>query len=134
MKLWNSILKPDQSVITALAVAGGVVAVYNTNLPTMVEVHAAPAHNDAVYASMKKAKWTSAALVTGAYLLTRDPNVFVAGGATFVAIEWMFRHANSVDPNTNSMTPHSGHGLASPDVATTSDGMDYSGYADESYA
>lgn len=130
MKLWNSILKPDQSVITALAVAGGVIAVYNTNLPTMVEIHAAPAHNDAVYNSMKKAKWTSAALVTGAYLLTRDANVFVAGGLTFVAIEWMFRHANAVDPNTGKMAPYSGHG-AMRDVATASDeGYDYGGDAE----
>lgn len=130
MKLWKSILKPDQSVITSLAVAGGVLAVYNANLPTMVEIHAAPAHNDAVAASQKKAMWTSAALVTGAYLLTRDPNVFVAGGITFVAIEWLFRHANSVDPLSNKVVPKGGHG-ASVDVAYASDGdVDYSGEAD----
>lgn len=132
MKLWNSILKPDQSVVIALAVAGGVLGVYSHNLPTVVEIHAAPAHNEAVYSAMNKAKWTSAALVTGAYLLTRDPNVFVAGGATFVAIEWMARHANAVDPNTGKMAPFSGHGQTR-DVATASDeGYDYSG--DEDYA
>lgn len=132
MTLWKSILKPDQSVITALAVAGGVLAVYNANLPTMVEIHAAPAHNKAVEASQKKAMWTSTALVTGAYLLTRDTNVFVAGGLTFVAIEWLFRHANSVDPNSNKSVPKGGHG-SSADVAYASDGdVDYSG--DEDYA
>jgi len=132
MKLWKSILKPDQSVITSLAVAGGVLAVYNANLPTMVEIHAAPAHNRAVEASQKKAMWTSAALVTGAYLLTRDTNVFVAGGITFVAIEWLFRHASSVDPNSNKSVPKgSGHGSMS-DTAQASDDYDYS--VDEDYA
>lgn len=132
MALWKSILKPDQSVITSLAVAGGVLAVYNANLPTMVEIHAAPAHNKAVESSQKKAMWTSAALVGGAYLLTRDTNVFVAGGLTFVAIEWLFRHANSVDPNSNKSVPKGGHG-ASADVAYASDdNVDYSG--DEDYA
>ena len=125
MTLWKSILKPNESVLTALAVAGGVLAIYNTNLPTIVEIHAAPAHNDAVYSSMKKAKWTSTALVVGAYALTHDPNVFVAGGVTFLAIEWMFRHANSVDPNSNKSVPKSsGHGMTM-DTAESSDDYDY---------
>lgn len=130
-KLWKSILKPDQSVVIALAVAGGVASIYGTMLPSMVEIHAAPAHNQAVETTQKKAMWSSAALVAGSYLLTRDPNVFVAGGAAFVAIEWLFRHANNTDPNSNQTVPKGGHGgyssvaQASDDDDSYDDDVDY---------
>ena len=73
--------------------------------------------------------WTSALLVTGSYLLTRDPNVFVAGGAAFVGIEWLYRHANQVDPNTGKIVKKGGGmGHQSSSTAMTSDDTyDYSG-------
>lgn len=128
---WKTILKPDQSVVTSLAVAGGVLAVYTTSLPSMVEIHAAPAHNASVASSQRKAMWTSAALVGGAYLLTRDPNVFVAGGVAFVSIEWLFRHANGVDPRSGKVVSRDGSGHGSQDTADTGyfDNPDDSDYA-----
>lgn len=131
MTLWKSILKPDQSVVIALAVAGGVYAVYSNNMPSMAECHAAEPHNSSIGSSMNKAKWTSAGLVVGAYLLTRDPNVFIAGGAAFLAIEWQYRHANAVDPRSGKMVSKQAAYNGYQDTASAGDDE---GSEDYSYA
>jgi len=62
------------------------------------------------------------------FLLTRDPNVFIVGGAAFLALEWTHRHANTTHPNTGKMAPYSkatALGTYTADAAPV-----YEGYAD----
>jgi hypothetical protein len=102
----DSILKPPESVAAALATAALVYGIYMHAMPPMVEIHAAQPQNDSVESSRKKALYTSAAVVAGFFLLTKDANVFIAGGATLVAIDWQIRHANAVDSKTGKMVPN----------------------------
>lgn len=103
--IFKSILKPNESVAISLGTGGLVFGVYQFMLPSVTEIHGAEAHNGAVSTSQKKAMWTSAAVVGGATLLTRDPNVFIAGAAVFLFLEWSARHANMVDPKSGKVVP-----------------------------
>lgn len=106
MKLFNSILKPSESVMTSLATAGLVYGVYQLEMPTVTEVHGAEPHNGSVDSSRKKAMWTSAAVVGGAFLITHDANVFTAGSIMFLALEWSYRHANATHSGTGKLVPY----------------------------
>jgi hypothetical protein len=111
--LFKTFLKPDQSVAISLGTAGLVFGTYQFMLPSVTEIHGAEAHNPSVASSQKKAMWTAAAVVGGATLLTRDPNVFVAGGLMFLFLEWSARHANATDPKTGRMVPKTNNSAAS---------------------
>jgi hypothetical protein len=103
MKLFNTFLKPSESVMVSLATGAMVFGIYQYSLPTVAEVHATEPYNTNLEASRKKAMWTSGAVVGGMFLLTRDPNVFMVGGLSFLALEWSHRHANATHPNTGKM-------------------------------
>lgn len=102
---FKSILKPNESVAISLGTAGLTYGVYQFSLPSLTEIHGAMPHNNSVDSSRKKAMWTAAAVVGGATLLTRDPNVFTAGMLVFLALEWSTRHANAVHPESGKMVP-----------------------------
>lgn len=102
---WKSILKPSESVVTALGTAAAVFVAYQTMMPPMCEVYAAMPHDPAAIAGQRKAMWTATGITVGAYLLTRDPNVFFAGGVSFLALEWMYRHAVAAHPENGKMVP-----------------------------
>jgi hypothetical protein len=101
-----SMLKPNESVAAAMATAGIVYGTYAVGMPSMTEVHGAQAQNNSVESSRKKSMWTSAAIVGAIFLLTKDANVFIVGGATMVVIDWQYRHANAVHPKTGQMVPN----------------------------
>lgn len=100
---FKTFLKPSESVMVSLATGAMVYGVYQYSLPSVAEVHATDAHNANLDSGRKKAMWTSAALVGGVFLLTRDPNVFMVGGLSFLALEWSYRHANTTDAKTGKM-------------------------------
>lgn len=100
---FKTFLKPSESVMVSLATGAMVYGVYQYSLPSIAEVHATEPNNINLEAGRKKAMWTSAALVGGMFLLTHDPNVFMIGGLSFLALEWSHRHANSTHPNTGKM-------------------------------
>lgn len=107
MKIFDTILKPSESVGAAFATAGLVYGIYQMNLPSMTEIHGAMPHNDSVDAARKKAMWSSVAAVSGFSLLTKDPNVFTAGAIMFLILEWSTRHANATHPQTGALVPTS---------------------------
>lgn len=128
---WKSLLKPDQSVLTALATAGAVFAVYTVAMPSLSEVHAANPHNQAIDSGRKKAMITAIGLVSGAFLLTKDVNVFIAGGAVFLGEEWSYRHANASHPETGKVVPYTANAMVDQGYTQTdmpSDDEDY-GYS-----
>lgn len=107
MKLFNTFLKPSESVMVSLATGAMVFGVYQYSLPTVAEASATEPYNMHLDSGRKKAMWTSTALVGGMFLLTRDPNVFMVGGLSFLALEWAHRHANSTHPNTGKVVQKS---------------------------
>lgn len=101
--MFKTFLKPSESVMVSLATGAMVFGVYQYTMPSVSEVHATEAHNPNLDAGRKKAMWTSAAVVGGMFLVTHDPNVFMIGGLSFLALEWSYRHANSTDHQTGKV-------------------------------
>jgi hypothetical protein len=101
--MFKTFLKPSESVMVSMATGAMVYGIYQYSLPSIAEVHATDAHNANLDAGRKKAMWTSAGVVGGMFLMTRDPNVFMVGGLAFLALEWSFRHANSTDAKTGKV-------------------------------
>lgn len=100
---FKTFLKPSESVMVAMATGAMVFGVYQFSMPSISEVHATDAHNANLDSGRKKAMWTSAAVVGGMFLVTHDPNVFMIGGLSFLALEWSYRHANSTDAKTGKI-------------------------------
>lgn len=100
---FKTFLKPSESVMVSLATGAMVFGVYQYTMPSVAEVHATDAHNSNIDSGRKKAMWTSAGVVGGMFLLTRDPNVFMVGSLSFLALEWSYRHANSTDAQTGKV-------------------------------
>lgn len=126
--LFKSVLKPSESVMVALATGAFVYGVYQYSLPSVTEVHGAMPHNNNVNSSVKKARFTAGGAVAAVFLITHDANVFNAGALTLVALDWSYRHANAVHPESGQLVPQTGvqalnHGY-SMDAAG---GDDYSG-------
>jgi len=105
--LFKTFLKPSESVMVSLATGAMVVGVYQYSLPSVAEANATEPYNIHLDSGRKKAMWTSTALVAGMFLLTHDPNVFMIGGATLLALEWTHRHANATHPNTGKVVQKS---------------------------
>lgn len=124
----ESMLKPSESVAASLATAGLVYGVYMYSMPSMVEVHGAQAHNIHVDSARKKAMWTSVAVVSGVFLLTKDANVFIIGGIAFLALEWSYRHANAVGDH-GRLVPFGRSAQASIDQGYTDTPMEADQYS-----
>jgi hypothetical protein len=97
-------LKPNESLITGLAVATVVYAVYEHTLPSVADTQASSPNSPTLDKSRKVATWTAAGIVAGVSLLAKDPTIFVIGGTVLVALDFSHRHANSVNPDTQKIT------------------------------
>lgn len=100
---FRSILKPEGSVMAAVAVAGTVYAIYNLSLGSMSAVHASDANHPALSSSRKKAGYTAFAFVSGLFLITKDGNVATIGYASIAAMEIAYRHSLMVNPESQMM-------------------------------
>jgi Ni,Fe-hydrogenase I large subunit len=98
-------LKPEFSLLTGLATATVVYGVYQNSLPAVADVRSLQANNNDLAKSERVASWTGAAVVAGVSLIAKDPTVFIIGGATLVAMAWMHRHANAVNPTSGTTQP-----------------------------
>lgn len=95
-----SILKPDQSVIAGLATAAVAYAAYQNDLPTLAECRTSDAGDPDLDSAERSATIKAAGLVGLVSLLTKDPTIFMIGGAVVIALAWSHRHANYIDPMT----------------------------------
>lgn len=100
---FKTFLKPSESVMVSLATGAIVYAVYDGALPSIAETHATEPHNASIESSRSKALWSSAAVVGAMFLMTHDPNVFMVGAGAVILLDWMHRHANTVNPTTGKM-------------------------------
>lgn len=122
-------LKPEVSVSVGLATAALVYSVYSNATPSITEIRAAKPGDTDVEASRKLAAWTSAGAVAAISLVTKDPTVFILGGAMVVVLDWWHRHANTVNPQTGKAAVASAMNGTLP-VETQQADSDMFGYAD----
>lgn len=99
----KSILTPQNSVVSGVAVAGSVYAIYAMGVGTIAGAHASDANHISLEASRKKAGYTSFILVSAITLMTRDANVGILGYGSIAAMEILYRHSIMVEPNTGRM-------------------------------
>lgn len=101
----KSILKPENSALAGVAVAGSVMAIYSLDVGTVASAHASDANHGALETSRKKAGYTAFIFVAGLALITRDMNIAILGGATIIGMELHYRHAIMVNPQTHKIEP-----------------------------
>lgn len=101
----KSILKPENSAVAGVAVAGSVMAIYSLDVGTVASAHASDANHNALESSRKKAGYTAFIFVAGIALITKDMNIAILGGATIIGMELHYRHAIMVNPQTNQVEP-----------------------------
>jgi hypothetical protein len=102
-------LANESSLAIGLATGGVAFTVFNMSLPPLTDVRAAEPENGDVFSAERTATWVAAGIVTGVALIAQDATVFVIGGSVVVAMAWLYRHANEVNPVS---------GMATPDITT----------------
>jgi hypothetical protein len=93
-------LKPEVSLSVALATGTLVYAIYSNATPTLADIRSADQYNADLNGARRSATWTAAAAVAGISLVSKDPGPFIVGGAMLIAMDWMHRHADAVNPLT----------------------------------
>lgn len=93
-------LKPEVSIGIGLATATVVYGIYQTSLPSVIDARMSSTGDANLHGSRKTATWTAAAVVAGVSLISKDPTVFLIGGAMVIALDWWYRHAAEVNPAT----------------------------------
>ena len=100
-----TILKPDASVQVGLATAAVVGFIYQTHIPLIATIRGNAMPNDGnIETARKSAAWESAGLLGLVYLMTRDWNVVLIGGATMAGIDLVAKHHNG-SPPVQAATP-----------------------------
>lgn len=96
--------KPEVSLGIGLATAALVWGIYNSALPSLAEARVTDQSDPNLAAAERTATWTSAAVVSGVALISKDMTVFILGGAMVVGLAWMHKHANMVHPMVGRAT------------------------------
>jgi|SRR5581483_3744931 len=107
-------LKQEDALLTGLATAAVVYAVYQTHLPTVAGARASKAGNKHMETGRKQATIIAVGVVAGISLLARSPTVFVIGGAMVIALDTVHRMANATDNQTGTVVPADGDSTAAP--------------------
>lgn len=124
-------LKPDASIMVALATGTLVYGIYQTHVPTTADVRTVEQMNTDIESAERQAAWTSATVVSGISLVSKDPNPLILGGVMIIILSWTKRHANMVNPLTGKAT---GDGLDMSDLrdeTTQEESPEEYGYADD---
>lgn len=101
----KSVLKPETSVMTGVAEAALIIAIYTHNMPSAANVRANGQPNDEpIESARKSAAYQSAGMLGLIFLLTRDWNSFLIGGAMLGGIDFWMKHHNATLPATNKAT------------------------------
>lgn len=115
---------PELSLGTGIAVAVLAGGAFTTHLPPVVDVRTVESGNRDVESSVKAAAWTAGAAVAAVSLIAQDATIFILGGATVVALTWMYHHANHVSPLTGKL--HHG-GMTTDDLMSAQNAGPHAG-------
>lgn len=102
-----SIFKPENSIIAGLATVGLVYGIYQLDVGDVTSVQLSQPYNISASTGIKKAGWTSLALIAGVSLIAKDPNIAILGCATVIAMQAHYRHANVSTPTGQVVPPPS---------------------------
>lgn len=103
MPMFPSRLAPDSATMVGLLTAAGVYLIYNNALPNLTDLRTAQPHDQDVETCRKQAAWKSVALIGVVFLVARDFNSYIISGAALVGIDYMYKHANAVEPSTGKL-------------------------------
>lgn len=113
--------KAEVSIPIALATVTLVYTIYSRGLPTNVDVRVGKTGDVDVDAVRKQNAMLAAGTVSGIALLTKDPNVFILGGAAVVALDWSVRINNFTNPLTKRVEAVYEASRIAPEPAGTPD-------------
>jgi hypothetical protein len=127
---FSSILKPNEAVLAGLSEAAAVYVIYQAALPNHADIRTADPHNNDIEAARKRAAWLSAGILGIVFLMTKDLNSFLIGGAALAGIDVLTKHANAVHPATGKMAPSGVAGNVAPvaDYTDTTQVVQEAGY------
>jgi len=115
--LKSAIKAPENAMLLGLAEAAAVFAVYQHAVPNQTDIRSADPHNIDVEAARKRAAWVSAAIIGLTYVITRDLNSVLIGGAALAGMDMMVKHANGVNPSTGKLAGAAPPAAVDNDVA-----------------
>lgn len=118
-KLPTPRLSGENSIIMAAAAAGLVIAIFTAKVGPVSDVHQTGARDGNMGAAIRKAEWTSIAIVSALTLLAADPNIAIIGFGTTVVEQLNYRHAWMANEATGriQVTPDSYAPAAAPPQA-----------------
>lgn len=90
-------LKPNENLMLAAAVAAVVYGTYNIALPTIADTRGLPGHVQDVDKAERVATTASITIVSGISLLAKSPEVFIVGGLFTLGLAWTYKNASHVD-------------------------------------
>ena len=93
-------LKPEISLTVGLATAVLVFAIYQQATPSIADIRVGDELDPDIEDAERVASWTAAGTVAAVSLLAKDATVFILGGSMVIAMAWMTRHADAVNPLT----------------------------------
>jgi len=96
-------LKPEASIMTALAVGAVVYGVYSNATPTIADIRSLERDNKDIQKSERAASWTAGGVVAAVSLLAKDPTIFILGGAMVIGMAWWHRHSDHVDTMSTAL-------------------------------
>lgn len=96
-------LKAEVSIPVALATGTLVYGIYQVALPSIADVRSLEPGTPDIAGAEKTALWMSAAAAAAVSLIARDPVPFWVGGMLAVALSWSHRHANWLNPATQTL-------------------------------
>ena len=111
-------LKPNENLMLAAAVAGVVYATYSIALPSIADTRGLPGNVPDIDKAEKAATWGSVLAVSTISLIAKSPEVFVIGGMFTVGLAWSYKNSSKVD-NFQSQARE----LISPDKSPTPSGV-----------
>ena len=114
---FKSILSPDTSVLLGVANGAIIAGIYSGYLPSLASIRTADPHDGDIESARKAAAWTSAALLSFMFILTRDRNAFLIGGVVLTGVDFTVKHSNGVNPTTGKLDSNNMDSLGDDDLA-----------------
>jgi hypothetical protein len=87
------------------------VFIFTHNLPPVSDVRSATPFNAQVESAERTALLESTILTLVVAGFARSVETFMIGGLVVVGVDFVYKHANAVNPNTNQMVPAGQAGL-----------------------
>jgi len=85
--------------------------IFMHNLPPTADVRSADAFNAQIESAERTALLETTAFTLLVAGFARSLETFAIGGLVIIAVDFTFKHANAVNPNTNKMDMHKDQGL-----------------------